>query len=260
MSVSAAFDSAAARYDQEFTESVTGRAQRALVRGQLARVLRRPSEVFELNCGTGADALWLAGQGHRVLATDISPGMVARVEARATGASGVRAQVLAVEDIAGLEGQFDLIFSNFGGLNCVAPDHLPALARELARLTRPGGHAVLVIMPRLCLWESLYGALRRDRHLASRRWAGGPVQAHLGGGAGFPVWYFAPRAFARAFAPGFRHVATRPVGFAVPPSAMERFAGRAPGAVRLAQTFDHWAPGALAGAADHACLILERAP
>lgn len=260
MSVSAAFDRAAAGYDAEFTDSVTGRAQRALVRRHLARGLTRPSEILELNCGTGADALWLADHGHRVLATDISPAMVGQVLTKAAGRPDVAAQVLATEDLGQLEGSFDLVFSNFGGLNCVAPDSLTALAHDLARLVRPGGRAVLVVMPRFCLWESLYGLVRGNARLARRRWDGGPVEAHLGQDQSFQVWYPSPHAFARAFRFGFRHVATRPIGFAVPPSAMEPWAARVPRLVSVAATLDAFLPGAFAAAADHALIELERLP
>src|SRR3546814_19656850 len=75
-------------------------------------------------CGTGIDALHFANRGYPVVATDWSPGMVARTEARIAGASPpspVTARHLGVHQPADLDGTFDGIYSNFGPKNCV-PD------------------------------------------------------------------------------------------------------------------------------------------
>ena len=51
------------------------RYKRNRVRKHLMKYLSPASDILELNAGTGEDAIFLARQGHRVHATDISSGM-----------------------------------------------------------------------------------------------------------------------------------------------------------------------------------------
>ena len=55
-----AFDSLAAKYDDLFTRSMIGRAQRGAVWDALIDTFEPGSHILELNCGTGEDALFLA--------------------------------------------------------------------------------------------------------------------------------------------------------------------------------------------------------
>lgn len=226
--MAADFDEAAARYDNDFTDSCVGRAQRRLVWHHLDAVLRQvpaPASVLEINCGTGEDALWLASRGHGVLATDISAGMLAVAARKAAQAGGnlplswarLSAQEL---DLRTVGGPVDLVLSNFGGLNCLSPDQMAALARRLATLVRPGGWLVMVIMPPFCLWETAWNLLSLRPGLAARRWWRGPVTAQVGS-ARFPIWYYGAGRLRRLFADGFNCRAVRPIGLAVPPSALE---------------------------------------
>ena len=48
-----AFDSIAEQYDDIFTRSLIGRAQRDVVWDVLQKTFRRGDRVLELNCGTG---------------------------------------------------------------------------------------------------------------------------------------------------------------------------------------------------------------
>ena len=69
----AAFDRIAQDYDQIFTNSLIGRAQRDAVWKVLTRTFRTNDKILELNCGTGEDAIFLAGNGISVIALDASP-------------------------------------------------------------------------------------------------------------------------------------------------------------------------------------------
>ena len=74
---SALFDSAAQYYDEAFTNTDIGTLQRTRVQNYLSSILPNNSlNILELNCGTGADAIWFAKKGHKVLATDISEKMI----------------------------------------------------------------------------------------------------------------------------------------------------------------------------------------
>jgi SAM-dependent methyltransferase len=66
----------------------TGRPSSELVRVVGEEDIRRGPAV-ELGCGTGANVVWLAGQGFAVSGVDISPLAVARARQRAAGAGVV---------------------------------------------------------------------------------------------------------------------------------------------------------------------------
>src|SRR5258708_16919977 len=77
-----AFDQLAADYDQRFTYSIIGRAQRNAVWKILTKTFRANDNILELNCGTGEDAIFLAGNGISVFACDASREMIARAQQR----------------------------------------------------------------------------------------------------------------------------------------------------------------------------------
>lgn len=105
----------------------------------LARVALGPdSRVLDVAAGTGALALAAARTGAQVLATDFSPGMVARIAA--AGLPNVEAQVMDGQALALPDASFDAVFSIFGVI--MFPDWRKGLA-EMARVTRPGGHGVV---------------------------------------------------------------------------------------------------------------------
>src|ERR1700723_3223874 len=132
----APFDAIAGRYDESFTNSMVGAAQRASVWKKLEKAFRPGDSVLEIGCGTGVDACFLAERGVSVLACDSSPAMI-RVAARRVrelGINTVDVRLLAAESLATLqdEAPFDGAFSNFAALNCV--EDLSALSQNLGRL------------------------------------------------------------------------------------------------------------------------------
>ncbi|KKC23931.1 class I SAM-dependent methyltransferase [Sphingomonas sp. SRS2] len=105
----------------------------------LAHVALTPdSRVLDIAAGTGALALTAARTGARVLATDFSPAMVARVAAAKV--ANVEARVMDGQALALDDGSFDAVFSIFGVI--MFPDWRKGLA-EMARVTRSGGHGVV---------------------------------------------------------------------------------------------------------------------
>lgn len=265
--IPSAFDAAAATYDQEFTDSSVGRAQRRLVWFHLARVLSQlpaPAEVLEVNCGTGEDALWLAKQGHRVLATDISASMLV-VAAQKAAQGGYRHAVtcarLAAQEIEPdtLGRRFDLVLSNFGGLNCLSPTDMRTLARRLPEMVSPGGRVLMVIMPPFCLWETFWSLITLRPGLAMRRWRKGPVMTQVHG-TSFPIWYYRLGWLRRLFSDSFDCVRVRPVGFTVPPSALEGRLHKYPRLLSAMERIDRafGRSSLLAAMSDHALLEFRR--
>lgn len=105
----------------------------------LARVTLAPdSRVLDVAAGTGALALAAARTGAQVLATDFSPGMVARIVA--AGLPNIDARVMDGQALTLPDAGFDAVFSIFGVI--MFPEWRKGLA-EMARVTRPGGYGVV---------------------------------------------------------------------------------------------------------------------
>ncbi len=259
----APFDAIAATYDETFTLSGVGCAQRAAVWKELTQVFQRGDRVLEIGCGTGVDACYLAERGVEVFAFDPSSQMIdlASRRVRETGLQAlVRTQVLRAEEISGLSGNgvFDGVFSNFGALNCI--EDLVSVARELVRLLRPGASALLCWMSPYCLWEIARYLSQANRSKAFRRIHCDGVRAKIADGAFVHVYYPSVRSLAQAFAPEFQLKRVRGIGVTVPPSYMEPWAERHPRALAFCDRLDSWlrlVPGIkLLG--DHVLVRLER--
>ena len=105
----------------------------------LAQVpLTSDSHVLDVAAGTGALSLLAARTGARVLATDFSPGMVARIAA--TKLPNLESRVMDGQALVLDDASFDAVFSIFGVM--MFPDWRRGLA-EMARVTRPGGFGVV---------------------------------------------------------------------------------------------------------------------
>lgn len=246
------FDSLAVDYDDTFTHTVIGRVMRAAVWRRLAAVFPADSHVLELNCGTGADAAWLAERGVRVRATDASQGMVDVARAR-----GIEATRWNAEDIGTLAdqpgvGPFDGALSNFGGLNCVGD--LAAVASGLGRCVRPGGTAVLCVMGQIVPWEWMWYLGQGNPRAAFRRlrrrtvWRGLTIRYPSVGSlrTTFEPWWVSRRVWA--------------LGALVPPSYVEPWAARHPRALHRLDRMERRVETCplVTRLADHYVIELER--
>lgn len=263
-----AFDSVAVDYDRTFTHTRIGSLQRGRVWHWVTPFLSQTpnQQALELNCGTGADALWLASAGFEVLATDISEEMIAAARQKAAAVPEGRQIRLLAADAAvwpdtvkppgGATG-FGLVFSNFGGLNCLSPDDLRRLRAQLAQHLAPGGCFAAVVMGRFCIWETFYFLSKGRFRQAFRRWNGGPVAAPLALGHTVQTWYYSPREFARFF-PGLTIQSIRPVGICLPPSYLEPFFARFPRLLNLLHRLErHLTAPLWAKAADHYLIVMK---
>jgi len=130
------WDSAADRYEKT-AHPYTAR----YVDAALARIPLTPaSRVLDVAAGTGALALAAARTGAQVLATDFSPGMVARIAAKAV--PNVEVRVMDGQALDLPDAGFDAVFSIFGVF--MFPHWRKGLA-EMARVTRPGGYGVVAV-------------------------------------------------------------------------------------------------------------------
>jgi ubiquinone/menaquinone biosynthesis C-methylase UbiE len=234
-----AFDSLAARYDDLFTRSMIGRAQRSAVWKVLNETFHAGDHILEINCGTGEDALFLARNGLSVVACDASEQMVQtarqRMECEDPDAP-IRFEVLPTEQLSRLHADdlFDGALSNFSGLNCVK--NLQQTARDLAALVTPGAPVLLCFSTRFCLAETIWFVCQGQFRKAFRRTSGtATVKVY---GFSVKVQYPTLRAITRTFAPCFLLRSCTGIGIAVPPSYLEPWARKYPRMVRLLRRFD----------------------
>lgn len=257
-----AFDSVAPDYDGPRGNNTAIQDMRQEMWRWLAHAFAPGSRVIDLGCGTGLDAVHLAGQGHHVTATDWSPGMVARTRDRAEQA-GLAERVTALNigahelHLLGGEGAFDGAYSNLGPLNCV-PD-LSAVARECARLIRPGGQLVFTVIGRYCPWEIWHYARQRRWARVKVRFAKGIVPVGMNG---HTIWtrYYTPGEFYAAFEPYFERVEQRGLCTFVPPPYLTWLKERHPAWYerlwRLDRRTASWP--VLRSMGDHFLLVMKR--
>lgn len=216
------FDIAASSYDQTFTNSNIGKAQRQQVYTYLNKLIDRsnPLDVLELNCGTGEDASYISQHGHKVIAIDISNEMiqVAKAKNKEFSASFYQQDITKITTET-FDKKFDLIFSNFGGFNCLSKTELTAFLDLAPQLLSKKGKLVLVVMPKHTIWERIYFSLKGQIKKARRRISKTFVLANVDG-IDVKTWYFNPSEIAKN-ALHFKLMNTRPIGLWIPPSYLE---------------------------------------
>ena len=240
----AAFSKQAPVFDAYDASNTIIRYKRERVRVHVMGLIGPESNILELNAGTGQDAVFFARLGHRVHATDIAEGMQLRLKEK-IALAGLDGKVTTeLCSFTGLEalrnkGPYDLVFSNFAGLNCTR--ELGRVLRSLDPLLKPGGVATLVILPKFSLWEMLLlfrgrfrTAFRRLR--SGRKGAPAHVEGHH-----FRCWYYSPSFVIRTLKDSFDLLHLEGLCSLVPPSYIEHFAERHPGVYRwLCAREDRW--------------------
>lgn len=251
-----AFDALAPTYDQDFTASPIAAYLRGRTHEWLARHFHAGDSALELGCGTGEDALWLAGQGVRVLATDASAGMVEMARAKTASAPLVTVERLDLRDLPPLDAQFDGAYANFGVLNCLS-DWRP-LAAWLAARVRRGGIAAFCVMSPFCLWEIAWHGLHGEWGVALRRLRGS-ARFEMGGES-LDICYPTIQRLTRDFSPNFRRVHVMPLGVALPPTDAYSAVERRPAWLRRLMAVEREIGGWrwLALCADHYWIEFER--
>jgi ubiquinone/menaquinone biosynthesis C-methylase UbiE len=257
----AAFDAFAPTYDSDFTQTRLGQ----MLRGRVWRILEcyfvSGQHILELACGTGEDALWLAGRHIRVTATDGSAEMVqvTRTKSEQAGLDHlITVYQQTIQEFFSSPGNtaavYDGVFSNFGGLNTIG--EWRPLAQSLSQMVRPGGKAVLVPMGPVCPWESGWYMLHGRFPEAFRRFQK-KSQAKIGA-AVIPIWYPSAGRLREAFRPWFRCVEIRSLGFWLPPSYLDHLVNRWPNLFGRLNRFEEATARLTGGWGDHYIICFER--
>lgn len=148
--------------------------------------------------------MYFVSEGHRVHATDLSDGMISAIRSKISAnnfSDQLTCQQLSNENLDQVSlKNFDYVFSNFGGLNCI--QDLSLVTRHLPMLLKPGAYVTWVIMPPFCLWELLWVFKGKWRQ-AFRRWNKNGTLAHLEGEY-FKTYYHSLRKIRSAFGPSFK--------------------------------------------------------
>jgi hypothetical protein len=260
-----AFDQSAENYDSAFTNTTTGRQQRRQVHSILIRRFDPViyPQVLEINGGTGEDAAWFTRNGFSVTYSDASEAMVKIARKKFADAGLVPlpdSRVLPFSRIHELPaGAYDIVFSNFGGLNCIGPDSLKQTFRVVGERLRRGGKFIAVFMGRNCILEKLYFRLKNDRTGSRRRGEHGPVTAHVDGRP-VSVWYYAPGEIRNLTEPVFTFNRVTPIGLFVPPSYLDRHFARVAALPVMAMAADRLLSGfsSLSDYADHYLIEFTR--
>ncbi|HMC01749.1 MAG TPA: class I SAM-dependent methyltransferase [Flavobacteriaceae bacterium] len=217
------FDNASKEYDQEFTFSKIGIAQRDRVYTNINHLIlnQKKLSILEFNCGTGEDAIKFAKLGHEVLATDISSQMIEIGNSKAQMNNlNFKVQDINLIKPEDFNQKFDLVFSNFGGLNCLPKEQLAIFFNNCFPLLKPQGKLVLVVMSKKCLWEIFYFYLKGKFKSANRRNTNNSIEINVHGTT-IKTYYYNPKDIVSLTKKLFVVKNIKPIGIMIPPSYLE---------------------------------------
>lgn len=253
------FDKHARNYDSIFTHSSIGMAQRSQVYKYLENEIfnKESLRILELNCGTGEDAVYFNTQGHRVIATDISESMIEIARKKQKDINFQTLDITAINKTT-FKHNFDLIFSNFGGFNCLSKKQLQSFLKTSKHLLTNQGKLVLVIMPKNTLWERFYFLLKFQFKNAFRRNTKTVVYANVEG-IQVPTWYYNPKEIITLSKAFIKSVAIKPIGIAIPPSYLQPYFKNKPRFIKLLIILESWFQNPFwAKYADHYLISFEK--
>ena len=236
-----AFSGQAPIFDEIYGEDTIINYKRERVRRHVMRRAKPASSMLELNCGTGEDAIYFAGRGFKVHATDISAGMLYQLVQKVGSQQKnkrISYELCSYTNLAELKhkGPYDLVFSNFAGLNCTG--ELDKVLASLSALLNPGGLVTLVILPKFCLWEALL-VFRGKFRTAFRRFFSSNGRKARVEGTNFKCWYYNPSYVIKRMRRDFELVGLEGLCTVVPPSYIEGFAEKHPKAYAFLRKWEN---------------------
>jgi SAM-dependent methyltransferase len=166
------YDHIAPSYDAQVDGDAHNRVMRDAFRTRVSTLGRMGGTILDFGCGTGMDAAWYAARGHRVVAYDVSSGMVDALRARCPDdvAHGrivpVAGTLGDLEPVIARHGPAAVVAANFAVLNHFAD--LGPILRFLASHLRADGVIVASLlnpvregdMRQVWWWKGLLTSLR----------------------------------------------------------------------------------------------------
>ncbi|CAN5829605.1 class I SAM-dependent methyltransferase [soil metagenome] len=221
-----AFNRQSVIFDDLYASNSIIQYKRDRVRQHVLQFLQPGSHILELNAGTGEDAVFFAALGNRVHATDISTGMQNQLQKKVISnnlTALISNEICSFTELDQLKnkGPYELIFSNFAGLNCTA--ELEKVLLSFDDLLKPGGAATLVILPKFCLWETVFVFKGKFRTATRRFFSSAGREAHIEG-TNFKCWYYSPTFIINKLKDKFELAGLEGLCTIVPPSYIENFA------------------------------------
>ncbi len=225
-----AFSEQAPVFDELYSNDKIIQYKRERVRNHVLQHLKKEAIILELNSGTGEDAIFFASKGHHVHATDISEGMQEQLTdkvrklALTHKISSELCSYTALETLKN-KGPYDLIFSNFAGLNCT--NELDLVLESFDKLTAPGAMITLVVLPKFCLWEMLM-LFKGKFNTAFRRFFSKNGRKARINDRQFTCWYYSPKFIIKQLGNKYELIGIEGLCTIVPPSYIEHFAEKHP--------------------------------
>jgi len=223
-----AFSRQAPLFDNIYASNTIISYKRWRVRSHALNHLPEQGSILELNCGTGEDALFFAQNGYKVHGTDLSTGMLQQfVQKTSHQRDKVTFEQCSFTELGSLQnkGPYDMVFSNFGGLNCTG--ELDKVLASFDSLLKPGGVATLVIISKFCLWETLL-VFKGKFKTAFRRFFSSNGRKARVEGEYFKCWYYNPGYVRDQLGNNFELLDIEGLCTIVPPSYIENFAEKHP--------------------------------
>ena len=218
------FDSAAEKYDDSFTNSLIGKAQRKRVYYWLDKVdfFNPKNSIFEINCGTGYDAEQFHNKGLKVVATDGSSKMIEQAKQKRN--SKIDFFQLEFRQVAANEKlkESTVLFSNFGGLNCLSKNELKNFTKEISEVQKKDDLIAWVIMPDQCLIESVYFLFKFKFKKVFRRKLNDSLKVNVEG-VEVETFYHSPSLVKEILNEKYQIILTKPIALFLPPSYLEGF-------------------------------------
>ncbi len=225
-----AFTKQSVVFDDIYTSNTIIQYKRARVRDHIDQFLPHNSHILELNAGTGEDAIYFAQQQHYVHATDISAGMLDKLKAKIKHRkleTSISTEQCSFTQLSALKRkvQYDLIFSNFAGLNCT--EKMGDVLRSFKPLLADNGLVTLVVLPPFCMWEFLLVFKGKFKTAFRRFNSKAGADAHVEG-VNFKCWYYRPSFIIDTLKDDYELLGVEGLCSIVPPSYVEGFAEKYP--------------------------------
>lgn len=230
LNASAAFSAQAPIFDKIYGTDLIVAYKRKRVRDHVQALIKQHANILELNAGTGEDAVYFARAGHSVHATDISEGMQEQLSIKIKNVG--LTQKISTEicsytslDLLQQKGPYDLIFSNFAGLNCT--NELEKIFQSFDKLLNPQGIITMVLLPSFCLWETLL-IFKGKFKTATRRFFSNKGRAAKVNDVPFICWYHNPKTVIHLLEKKYDLIGFEGLCSIVPPSYIEHFGEKHP--------------------------------